>query len=83
MTVETFTNVTPSHIEAMIAKLESSHGVIMTQTGPQTYCISGSGVKAEASYDPATLILTVDVEKHPWLISEGGVRAKIQAALDS
>lgn len=77
----TITSVTQKQIEGLEDKLAASHQATVTFQGVNTGTISGHGVEATFVYRPESLLLTVEVGKHPWYISEGAIESNLRKAL--
>jgi hypothetical protein len=76
----TFPGVAPAQIQALIAELRGDSSTTVTETAGGTFTIARHPIQADASYDPASQTLTVNILKHG-LIPIGMIRSKIATAL--
>lgn len=72
----TISNVSEETIDQLRQKLLADHETV-TPDKIGGFIIAGHGVSADAKYDESTKVLTVEIQKHPFFISQ----AHIQAAL--
>jgi hypothetical protein len=74
-------NVTPAEVAKMATELAKAPDTKVLTTSENHYSVSGHGVVASVVYNPATLLLTVQVLSKPFFVSEGMIHNEIVAAL--
>jgi hypothetical protein len=72
----TITPVTPAKFAAMKTQLAAQATVTDTT-------ITGHGVTANYTYDPASQVLTVDVIHHPFYIPVSAIENQLRNAVDA
>jgi hypothetical protein len=76
-----FHTVLPDVFTKLKSELAKSAKVTTDQNGDLE--ISGDGITAEAHYDPASQVLTVNVLDWPWYLNIGMIHDQIQIALET
>jgi hypothetical protein len=81
LTTFTYDQVTPETIKGLVTQLQAAGSHVTPHDVPNWWTITGHGVTAVASYNPATLGLAVQVTSKPFFVPESFINTGILKAL--
>jgi hypothetical protein len=76
-----FSSINPPLFDLILRQLMNESTV--TPNGPDSYVITGMGVRAVVDYSRATEAVTVMVTEKPFYISESMIGSKVRNAIDA
>jgi hypothetical protein len=80
MTSFKYESVTPDAIQTLVQELRAA-GSMVTNPTTNGWEIKGHGVMAQATYDPTTAILQVDIISKPFFVPDSFINTGILKAL--